>query len=192
MSGFDHFNLIGPIYDLIFGRKRDDEIVVHTEAKQGDRLLDVGGGTGRVAVLFKSITNNIVIADSARKMLREANERGISCIQTVSENLPFPAMVFERIIMVDALHHVRDQRMTLNEMWRLLAPGGRIVIEEGDIHNWLVKLIAWGEKCLLMRSHFLPFRQIEAMCQFDESAAVNILRRKGVVWVIISKRSSHY
>jgi ubiquinone/menaquinone biosynthesis C-methylase UbiE len=191
MSGFDHFNLIGPFYDLVFGRKKDYEIIKRAEVEEGDWLLDVGGGTGRVAVLFKSITTNIVIVDSARKMLQQADERGICCVQSVSENLPFSEMSFNRIIMVDALHHVKDQKKTLSEMWRLLAPGGSIVIEEGDIKNWFVKLVALGEKCLFMRSHFLTDNQIKAMCHFDESANIEISRKKGVVWIIISKRRGH-
>jgi ubiquinone/menaquinone biosynthesis C-methylase UbiE len=191
MSGIDHFNLIGPIYDLIFGRKKDYEIIKRAEVGQDDRLLDVGGGTGRVTVLFKSITTNIVIVDSARKMLQQADERGIACVQSVSENLPFAEMSFDRIIMVDALHHVKDQNKTLCEMWRLLATGGRIVIEEGDIKNWLVKLVALGEKILFMRSHFLQANQIEAMCHFDETADIDLSHKKGVVWIIISKRKFH-
>jgi len=187
MPGFDHFNLIGPFYDLIFGRKKDIEVITRVEAGQNDRVLDVGGGTGRVAVLFKSITTNIVIVDSARKMLQQADEKGIACVQSESENLPFSELSFDRIVMVDALHHVIDQKKTLDEMWRLLAPGGKIVIEEGDIQNWLVKLVALGEKCLFMRSHFLKAHQIEMMCHFDETVSVEISRKNGVVWVIISK-----
>jgi len=187
MPGIDHFNLIGPIYDLIFGRMRGDEIAAHVEVGRNDRLLDVGGGTGRVSLLFKSQTENIAIADSARKMLYKAQEKGLFCIQALSEWLPFKAQSFDRIIMVDALHHVADQSRTLNEMWRLLAPGGKIIIEEGDIDHWFVKVIAFGEKCLLMRSHFLHAKEIMKLCRFDETARVNITRQKGVVWVIISK-----
>ncbi len=187
MSGIDHFNLISSIYDFIFGRKKDYEIIARADVGQNDRLLDVGGGTGRVSVLFKSQTGNIAIADSARKMLFKAKEKGLVCVQALSEWLPFQTQSFDRIIMVDALHHVADQSRTLNEMWRLLAPGGKIIIEEGDIDHWLVKIIAFGEKCLLMRSHFLHAKEIMKLCQFDETAWVRITRQKGVVWVIISK-----
>ncbi len=191
MSGFDHFNLIGPIYDLVFGRKRDHVIVGHAEVKRGHRILDVGGGTGRVSVLFRPITENIFIADSARKMLNEAQEKGLHCIQTVSEHLPFSAESFDRIIMVDALHHVEDQRKTLDEMWRLLAPEGKIIVEEGDIHHWLVRLVSWGEKLLFMRSHFIDPEKIVKMCQFDHTANVELIRDKGVAWVIISRRANN-
>ena len=44
--------------------------------------------------------------------------------------------------MVDALHHVADQEATIRELWRLLKPGGRIIIEEPDIRRFEVKLLA--------------------------------------------------
>lgn len=147
----------------------------------------MGGGTGRVTVLFKPMTRQVIIADSARKMLKEAQVKGVTCTQTVSEQLPFPDGAFDRIIMVDALHHVEDQQQTLNEMWRLLVPGGRIIIEEGDFHHCLVKLVSWGEKLLFMRSHFLKPERIKLMCQFSNTAEVKLVREKGMAWVIILK-----
>ena len=62
---------------------------------------------------------------------------------------------FDRVIMVDALHHVKDYRITIHELWRVLMPGGRIVIEEPDIQTFPVKLMALVEKIALMRSHFI-------------------------------------
>ena len=187
MSHFNHFNIIGPIYDLIFGRRIDQEIVNFAEMEAGQYLLDVGGGTGRVSILFKDITQNVLIADSALNMVQEAQAKGLRPILSHSENLPFVDQSFDRIIMVDALHHVADQKRTLEEMWRLLSPDGKMIIEEPDIANFVVKLIALGEKILLMRSHFLEPSAIIKMGQFDQKAQVEIYRESGNAWIIISK-----
>ena len=188
MLKFDHFNFIGPFYDLIFGRSNAQKIVALTDLGKDHALLDVGGGTGRVTVLYKSISNNLLIVDSALNMLRKAREKGIRSIYSQSEMLPFRGQIFERIIMVDTLHHVRDQQQTLNEMWRLLAPGGKLIIEEPDIHHFAVKLIALGEKLLLMRSHFLTHQKILEMCQFSKEATVDLLRENGIAWIIITRQ----
>jgi len=174
---------------MVFGRKIDHEIVIHAEVEHGHTLLDVGGGTGRVTVLFTPITDSVIVADSARKMLHQAQEKKLSCIQTLSEHLPFRDGNFDRIIMVDTLHHVADQRKTLDEMWRLLAPGGKMVIEEPNIHHWLVKLVSWGEKLLFMRSHFISPEKLVSMCNFNHTAEVTLIQEKGIAWVIISKRA---
>jgi len=49
------------------------------------------------------------------------------------------------------------------ELWRVLAPGGRILIVEPDIRKVYAKLIAIGEKLLLMRSHFLTEGEITSL-----------------------------
>jgi ubiquinone/menaquinone biosynthesis C-methylase UbiE len=187
MANFNHFNFLGPIYDTIFGRTIDHEIVKLAAIQENHAVLDVGGGTGRVTVLLRGKTKKLFIADSAIRMLHEAQAKGISCVNSSSEQLPFKDRSFDRIIMVDALHHVEDQQQTLNEMWRLLSTGGMMIVEEPDIHNIFVKLIALGEKLLFMRSHFLKPKKIIEMCQFAPDALVELQGRKGINWFIITR-----
>lgn len=187
MAKFDHFNFISLIYDRVFGRSTDQRIVNLSKVESHHSLLDIGGGTGRVAISFFSLTPTIIIADSALRMLQQAKSKGLSAIQTQSETLPFPDSAFDRIIMVDAFHHVFDQRQSLDEIWRTLAPGGRLIIEEPDIQNFAVKLIALGEKILLMRSKFLKPTEIMMMCNFGDVAKCDLLTDKGIAWVIIDK-----
>jgi demethylmenaquinone methyltransferase/2-methoxy-6-polyprenyl-1,4-benzoquinol methylase len=88
--------------------------------------------------------------------------------------------------MVDALHHVIDQQQTADELWRVLKPGGRLVIEEPDIRAWSVKLIAAFEKLALMRSHFLAPPQVVSL--FAHQPAKAWIETKGYnAWVIVEK-----
>lgn len=190
MDKFDHFNFFGPIYDWIFGGISNSVIYELANVKPDHALLDVGGGTGRVAVKFLPTAKRTIIADSALKMILEAQKKGITAVNAIAEKLPFNNKCFDRIIMVDALHHVFDQRQTLDEIWRLLKPGGRLVIEEPDIKNWFVKIIALGEKILLMQSHFLTPREIMAMCSFDDASNVELHSNKGMAWIIIVKNKN--
>jgi demethylmenaquinone methyltransferase/2-methoxy-6-polyprenyl-1,4-benzoquinol methylase len=187
MAKFDHFDLISPIYDLIFGRRVDTVIVDLAETADDQILLDVGGGTGRVSLLFKEKVKNVIIADSSVNMLKEAHEKGLSILNSNSERLPFSDESVHRVIMVDAFHHVKNQKDTLNEMWRVLKKDGFIIIEEPDINNFYVKLIAVGEKLLLMRSHFVSPSRIAEMGNFDGRASVVINRSKGIAWIRIKK-----
>ena len=188
MANFDHFNIIGPIYDYVFGRNRDHKIVALAEVQQSHSVLDVGGGTGRVTMLFRPITDKIVIADTAVRMLREAQSKGVRGVNAESEQLPFLSQTFDRIIMVDALHHVQDQQKTLEEMWRVLAPGGMMIVEEPDIRKLVVKLIALAEKVLLMRSHFLSPEKIAEMCHSISGAEAEIVREGGNAWIMIERK----
>lgn len=187
MAKFDHFDLISPLYDFIFGRRIDHEIVDFANISEDQTLLDLGGGTGRVSVLFRMKVKNLIVADSSVNMLKEAKDKGLITVNSNSERLPFRDNSIQRIIMVDAFHHVKNQKETLQEMWRVLEPDGLIIIEEPDINNFYVKLIALGEKILLMRSHFVSPSRIAEMGHFDGGASVDIKKRKGNAWITIKK-----
>lgn len=187
MGKFDHFDFISPLYDLIFGRRIDREILAYADVQTGQSLLDIGGGTGRVSVLFRNKIENVLVIDASIKMLKEAQSKKLTTVNSNSENLPFANESFERIIIVDALHHVANQMQTLQEMWRVLQKGGKMIVEEPDINNFLVKLIALGEKLLLMRSHFITPKKIAEMSYFDGNAAIDIKRGEGIAWIIIHK-----
>ncbi len=164
MPIFDHFNLIAPYYDRLLGGDNREHWLRLLDIPPGSRLLDAGGGTGRVSQMLGCLSCTVVVADASHGMLREASAKhGLLPVQAEAEALPFPPASFERILMVDALHHVVDQSRTIDQLWRALKPGGRLLIEEPDVRQFGVKLVALGEKLLLMRSHFLPPAQIEAL-----------------------------
>ena len=187
MAKFDHFNLISPIYDWVFKRRNNHKLSELLGLTPHHILLDIGGGTGRVASHFVATSDHTFVADAAVKMLREAQKKGISTINVHSERLPFCNYAFDRIIMVDAFHHVIDQQATLDEIWRTLTPGGRLVIEEPDINNFFVKLIALGEKLLLMRSKFIKPQDILAMVSYNDVKNIQLCSEKGIAWAIIDK-----
>jgi ubiquinone/menaquinone biosynthesis C-methylase UbiE len=182
---FDHFDFIAPVFSRV-GYASVADMIQHADLPTSGRVLDAGGGTGRVASAIREQAGEVVIADPSLGMLRQADRTQLGLACSNSESLPFPSDSFERVIMVDALHHVIDQRHTAREMYRVLKPGGRIVIEEPDIRTFGVKLIALGEKLLLMRSHFLSPEKIVELFSFDSAkASVHAVDRDA--WMVIEK-----
>jgi len=127
-------------------------------------LLDAGGGTGRVSGQLAPFVDQLVISDESAKMLAQAREK-LLCCTAVShvETLPFASNSFDRVMVVDALHHFGSQRHAIAELVRVLKPNGRLVIEEPDLHQFNVKLIAIAEKVALMRSKFYTPEAIRDM-----------------------------
>lgn len=175
MPILDHFGMIAPHYDRMASGRIPPRLIELLALAGEVALLDAGGGTGRVAQALRSRVRLAVVADESAEMLAQARQKAsLRPVQTPVERLPFPDDAFERIIMIDALHHVANQQGTADELWRVLKPGGRLVIEEPDIRKFGVKLVALGEKLLLMRSHIIPPDQIAEMFRLKKNPSPRI------------------
>ena len=108
----------------------------------GDRLLDLGCGFGRHAFEALRRGSTVVACDMAYPELvqvvntadamREAGEiaPGLSCTSVNGDGtqLPFADGAFDRIIASEVMEHVPDDMAALDELTRVLRPGGTIAI----------------------------------------------------------------
>ncbi|MHB1317575.1 MAG: class I SAM-dependent methyltransferase [Anaerolineae bacterium] len=188
MPILDHFGILAPYYDHWMSIPSAEVWGRVLRLPAATFLLDVGGGTARVSGLLAGQVTAAVVVDSSAAMLEQAVRRpGIRAVQGHAEHLPFSDGSFGRILMVDALHHVADTPKTMEEMLRVLAPGGRLVIEEPDWRRLRMRLVALAEKVALMRSH--PERPV-AIVQFARQAGARawcLSPTRHTVWTIIQK-----
>jgi ubiquinone/menaquinone biosynthesis C-methylase UbiE len=184
---FDHFSFLAPYYDRLIPLGSRQKLLELMALSPQHRVLDAGGGTGRVARILREYASQVVVADISLGMLREVPSIDrLLPVNSQVEYIPFAAESFDRVVMVDALHHVTNQEKTAQEMWRVLKPGGWIVIEEPDIRTFAVKLIALGEKILLMRSHFLTPGRITELFKFP-SVKTNMHAENNNAWIVIER-----
>jgi demethylmenaquinone methyltransferase/2-methoxy-6-polyprenyl-1,4-benzoquinol methylase len=189
MPLLDHFDWVAPYYERVFGAQRADQLLDYLALEPGCSLLDVGGGTGQIAEQLAGFVGQACVLEPSPGMLAQGQSKGLCLIRGVAERLPFPSGTIDRILMTDVFHHLRDQEQTARECVRVLAPGGKLVIQEPDIHHWAVKLVALGEKLLLMRSRFYTALEIRTLFgrTAGVSCAVRIEQREHTVWVIVDK-----
>lgn len=188
MPLFDHFGLIAPFYERAIPPRDAGKMIDALALPVSGALLDAGGGTGRVSASLSGHAGQVIVCDLSLPMLRQAREKnGLTLACAHTERLPFPDETFDRVMMVDALHHVCDQAQTAAELWRVTRAGGRIVIEEPDVRRLAVKLIAVAEKVALMRSRFLPPGGIAALFP-SNNASLRIVTDGYNARVIIDKQ----
>lgn len=180
-----HFNFLAPFYDRAIPFQRLEQTLKVLDLPHAGSLLDAGGGTGRVAEALRPHVGSVIVADVSWGMLSQARQKGLTAASVESERLPFADGTFDRVLMVDALHHVVHQGETVRELFRVLKPGGRLVIEEPDLRTFPVKLIAIAEKVALMRSHFLSPPQIASL--LPPAAKVRVEAEEHTAWVIAEK-----
>jgi demethylmenaquinone methyltransferase/2-methoxy-6-polyprenyl-1,4-benzoquinol methylase len=192
----DHFDLIARHYDRFSGSAGDLRLPAILDARAGDLVLDVGGGTGRHAAALGGAGARVVICDRSPEMLRQACAKGLPCVLADACRLPFADGRFDRVLAVDAFHHfvhptaAEAQPLAAEQMLRVLAPGGRVVIGEPDIRVTGVKAIALAEKLLLMRSRILAPEPLTAL--FTAAGADRLLARDDhpAIWLVFESRSA--
>ena len=110
--------------------------------KGNERVLEVGPGTGYYALRvaeWLSPGGTLEILDIQQQMLehtmRRARESGVENIIPTrgdARELPYQDNAFDAAYLVATLGEVRDQQCALEELRRVLKPGGRLVVGEGQ------------------------------------------------------------
>jgi len=186
---FNHFDFIAPWYDRIIRLAVSPRLTDVLKLPGDGILLDAGGGTGRSSFHLRPLVGRLVLCDFSLPMLRQGQAKGgMELTQARAEALPFRDSAFDRVLVVDALHHFFDQQAAIRELIRVLKPGGRIVIEEPDRRQWIIKVLAVAERMALMRSRIHPMTDIVDMVA-GAGLAVQIEQgNRFTSWIIADKQ----
>ena len=112
-------------------------LVELTEPRANWRVLDVGTGTGHTAFAFAPAVAWVTGVDLTEAMLKQAErvrkDRGYGNVELRVADvhaMPFADAAFDLVTCRRAAHHFSDISAALAEMWRVLRPGGRLVIDD--------------------------------------------------------------
>jgi demethylmenaquinone methyltransferase/2-methoxy-6-polyprenyl-1,4-benzoquinol methylase len=115
--------------------------VATSGVREGDRVLDLAGGTGDIARLLLprvGAAGSVVVGDINGDMLRVGRDRlldqgllrGLDWSQMDAEALPFPDRSFDCVTMAFGLRNVTHKERALAEIHRVLKTGGRVLVLE--------------------------------------------------------------
>jgi demethylmenaquinone methyltransferase/2-methoxy-6-polyprenyl-1,4-benzoquinol methylase len=106
---------------------------------EGQRVLDIAGGSGDISRLFLDKvgkSGQVILTDINNAMLRVGRDRLLDegkatpTAQCDAERLPFPDNYFDCVSIAFGLRNVTHKDAALREMRRVLKPGGRVIVLE--------------------------------------------------------------
>ncbi len=120
-----------------------DEMV---SIEKSQSILDVGSGTGDIAIQLQERGANVTGIDFAAEMVTVANERypAIEFLEADVEKLPFEDGSFDRAIANYTAHHFARPKQAFSEIRRVLNPGGYLTI----VHPVQTEQPSWGSFAL--------------------------------------------
>lgn len=100
-------------------------------------LVDVGAGAGGVTVLLGWPPRRLVAVDGSESLAGRTHKRhSLLATVGVGERLPLREGSISIVTLLDVIEHLEHQNQTLRETWRVLRPGGHLVVTV-PAHGWL-------------------------------------------------------
>ena len=138
--------LYDPVVKLMGGGSAHRQLVDQADLQPGQRILEIGCGTGNLTILVKTLYPAIEIVglDPDPKALdrarRKANRQRVSVQldRGFSDELHYPDESYDRVLSALMFHHLKrdEQAQTLHEIRRVLKPGGSLhLVDFGGGHD---------------------------------------------------------
>ena len=156
-----------------------EQVIALMNLQPSDRVLDLGCGTGWASRRLARIATggDIVGIDVADEMLRRAEQasagtKNVRYIWGSAENIPSQDNFFTKVLSVESFYYYANQGKALDEVRRVLAPGGRLFIlinlyrDNPYSLRWVTELkvpvqaLSEAEYITLLQQH--GFEQVEA------------------------------
>src|SRR5436305_1907304 len=139
------FHALTPLFDLVAAALARDgslksQVVERASIQPGERILDVGCGTGTLAIAAARAAPGVMVRglDADPAILARARDKAaasgteIEFDEALSTSLPYDDASFDLMLSTLFFHHLPDRgkRQTAHELLRVLRPGGRLVVAD--------------------------------------------------------------
>lgn len=127
--GYDRTNTVLSVGNAALWRVATVRAV---DPQPGERILDIAAGTGTSSVALAKTGANVIALDFSQGMVEQGRLRhpDLEFVQGDAEKLPFADDEFDAVTISFGLRNVQHPEQALAEMYRVLKPGGRLVICE--------------------------------------------------------------
>lgn len=174
----------------IYAQKLQD-VLSCVDAINPQRILDLGGGMGRLSVpMARKPGRTVVLADLSSDMLKLAAERAAAGrlphrINTDAGVLPFASESFDCVTSLDLLCHLPDPDTALRGIWRILCKDGTLIMDNTNGSPWWVpfypRYVGWSPwklwSTMRLRGVLPPWKDI--VRHYRDTEFRSLLERNG-------------
>nr|WP_169079260.1 bifunctional demethylmenaquinone methyltransferase/2-methoxy-6-polyprenyl-1,4-benzoquinol methylase UbiE [Microcella alkalica] len=127
--GYDRTNAVLSVGNAALWRIQTVKAI---DPQAGERILDIAAGTGTSSAAIARSGARVIAFDFSAGMIEEGRKRHpeLEFVQGDAQKLPFGDDEFDAVTISFGLRNVEDPRLALSEMYRVLKPGGRLVVCE--------------------------------------------------------------
>ncbi len=137
-----------------------------TGPPNGRLLLDMGCHIGVFVEIAARRGWEAWGVDPSRWAVEQAQARGLHVVQGTLETANLPEAAFDVVTMWDVIEHLTDPRGALQQVYRLLKPGGLVVVHTIDIESPLARLMGAHWPWLMeMHIYYFSRRTLRAMLE---------------------------
>lgn len=147
------FKYYAKVYDKFMAKFHldDDSVILDIIGRGDKKIADIGGGTGRTADKLIKLGHFVTIIDPSQSMTKRAKKRNHR-IRIINQGMPFNIKEkYDLILFRDCLHHIKEQRETLELCSSKLNEEGKIIIAEFSPKSIKTKLIFLFERLCFER-----------------------------------------
>ena len=148
-------------------------LVAAVAAQSGEIIVDLAGGTGDIAAKLASPDRVVTVCDPGVEMMTEGRRRGLAGVDWIAgeaESIPFADASIDCVTISFGIRNVTCLRDALDEMHRVLKPGGRLFcLEFSRPQAWLAPFYDLFSFFAIPRLGALVAREPEAYTYFVES-----------------------
>lgn len=151
------YRFLTPFYDfiqkyIVRDVRYKNILIEQADIRAGQRVLDLGCGTGTLAIMVKQKHPSAEVAglDADPDMLKVARYKSSQAKAPVkfdvgfTNNLPYPDQTFDRVLSSIMIHHLKTpaKKKTAQEVFRVLKPGGQLhIVDFGKPVTWYGKML---------------------------------------------------
>ena len=147
-----NYDLMNDVMSLGTHRLWKNYTIASSNVSKGDKVLDIAGGTGDLAIKFRKKVGDsgkVILSDINGSMLEEGRKNlinhvviDVDFIQANAESLPFKDNTFDCVSIAFGLRNVTHKNIALKQMHRVLKKGGSLlVLEFSKVENEMLEKI---------------------------------------------------